>query len=229
MDDSLRWPHLIVLAKAPVPGRAKTRLCPPCTPRQAADIAAAALADTLATVDQLAHHLRVRPALVLDGEPGYWLPRGIPVFPQRGAGLDERIAAAFDDVGGPALLIGMDTPQVTTSLLTECLGALSAPGVSAVLGPADDGGFWAVGLREANARAFVGVPMSTSYTGATQRARLDALGLVVADLPPLGDVDEWSDALLLPVAPDSRFARTLADVRREMAATGRVAAAPARG
>ena len=95
-------PGLIAIAKAPVPGMAKTRLCPPCTPVQAAAIAEAALADTLLAVMGVAG---VKPVLALDGTPGVWLPRSMDVIRQRHGGLDRRLAWAFDDCGGPALLI----------------------------------------------------------------------------------------------------------------------------
>ena len=94
---------LLVIAKAPVAGRVKTRLTPPCSPADAAGLAAAALADTLAAVAR--SRRAARRVLVLDGEPGPWIPRGFDVLPQRGDGLAARLAAAFCDVGGPALLI----------------------------------------------------------------------------------------------------------------------------
>src|SRR5205807_5507305 len=87
---------IIVLAKAPVPGRVKTRLCPPCDPAQAARLAEAALVDTLRAVAAPRWDRRV---LVLDGTPGPWLPGRFEVLPQRGDGLDERLAHAFTDVG----------------------------------------------------------------------------------------------------------------------------------
>src|SRR5436305_118011 len=113
---------LIVIAKAPVPGLVKTRLCPPCTPAEAAGLAEAALSDTLACVLATPVDRRV---VVLDGQPGDWLPDGFEVYAQRGDGLDERLAAAFSDVGGPALIVGMDTPQLTVELLLEGLDALA--------------------------------------------------------------------------------------------------------
>lgn len=201
-------PALLVIAKAPVPGRAKTRLCPPLRPEQAAAVAEAALADTLAAVTATAARRRV---LVLDGEPGRWLPAGLEIVPQRGDGLAERLAAAFADVGEPALLVGMDTPQVTPELLERSLALLAAEGTDAVLGPADDGGYWAIGLRRPDPRAFADVPMSTAATGAEQRARLRALGLRVADLPGLRDVDTIADARAVAAeAPGSRFAAAVA-------------------
>ena len=197
----------MVLAKAPRPGHSKTRLCPPCTPRDAAALARAALADTL---DAVLATPAARRVLVLDGPVGDWLASGIEVVAQRGAGLDERLAHAFADVGGPALLVGMDTPQVTRDDLAGGLERLAAPGVDAVLGPAADGGYWAIGLREAQPRAFLGVPMSTAWTGRAQHARLRRLGLRVALLPALRDVDRIADArAVAALAPAGRFARAL--------------------
>jgi uncharacterized protein len=199
---------LMVLAKAPRPGRSKTRLCPPCTPRDAAALARAALADTL---DAVLATPAARRVLVLDGPVGDWLAPGVEVVAQRGAGLDERLAHAFADVGGPALLVGMDTPQVTRGDLARGLERLAAPGVDAVLGPATDGGYWAIGLREAQPRAFLGVPMSTARTGRAQHERLRRLGLRVALLPALRDVDRIADArAVAALAPAGRFARALA-------------------
>jgi rSAM/selenodomain-associated transferase 1 len=198
---------LAVIAKAPLPGRAKTRLCPPCTPEEAAHLAAAALRDTLAAV--LAAPTRRR-LLFFDGElPGWALP-GFEVIPQRGDTLDERLAAAFEDAAGPTLLIGMDTPQVTAALLAHCLAALEQPGVDAVLGPALDGGYWAIGLRAPDSSAFLGIPMSTPGTGEAQLERLHELGLRVRMLPRLRDVDEFDDARAAAEAgPRTLFAAAL--------------------
>ena len=190
---------LLIIAKQPVPGRVKTRLVPPCTHEEAASLAEAALADTL-------HALLLAPArrrvLVLDGEPGPWLPPGFDILPQCGGGLDERLAAAFAAIEGPALLVGMDTPQVTPGLLTVDWRAADA-----WFGPAADGGFWALGLRTPDPALLRGVPMSTAQTGAVQRARLLAAGLRVADLPELRDVDTAADAVTVArEAPRTRFA-----------------------
>jgi rSAM/selenodomain-associated transferase 1 len=199
---------LVVLAKAPRAGRSKTRLCPPCTPAQAAALARAALADTL---DAVLATPAARRVLVLDGPAGNWVPAGVDVIGQRGDGLDERLAHAFADVGEPALLVGMDTPQVTPADLVDGLARLLAPGTDAVLGPAPDGGYWAIGLRAPDPRAFLGVPMSTARTGRAQLARLRALGLRVALLPARRDVDRIADArAVAALAPGGRFARALA-------------------
>ena len=204
---------VIVLAKTPRAGFVKTRLTPPCTAQQAADLAEAALADTLAAVAAAAVDRRV---LVLDGAVGDWLPPGFAVLPQRGDGLAERLTSAYADVlsdraRAPTLLVGMDTPQVTAALIESSLDALSRAGVGAVLGAAVDGGWWAVGLHEYETRAFVGIPMSTPDTGRRQRERLARLGLHIDDLAELRDVDVWDDALAVATeAPGSAFARVVA-------------------
>ncbi|MGW4085743.1 TIGR04282 family arsenosugar biosynthesis glycosyltransferase [Streptomyces sp. NPDC004822] len=192
---------LLVIAKEPRPGRVKTRLTPPFTPEEAAALAEAALADTLDAVARTPARRRV---LVLDGAPGPWLPPGFDVVPQTTGGLDERLAAAFAACDGPALLIGMDTPQVTPDLLT-----VDWADCDAYFGRARDGGFWALGLAEPDPDRLRGVPMSQPYTGAAQRARL--AGLRVRDLPSLRDVDTAHDAgLVAAAAPGGRFATALA-------------------
>ena len=208
MPESAEQVHLLVLAKAPVAGRVKTRLCPPFTPEQAAQLAEAALQDTLAAVAGTPALART---VVLDGRPGDWLPPSFSVLPQRGAGLDERLAAAYDDAWAlrpaPLLLVGMDTPQVTPALLGAAVGRLLSAGTDAVLGRAADGGWWALGLRRPDASLLLGVPMSTDGTGAAQQARLAGAGLRVAPLPVLTDVDDAEAARTVAgQCPMSRFA-----------------------
>jgi uncharacterized protein len=194
---------LLVIAKEPLAGRVKTRLTPPFTPREAAELAEAALADTLYAVAAAPATRRV---LFLDGAPGPWLPPGFEVLPQCAGGLDERLADAFAHCSGPALLIGMDTPQVTPELLT-----VDFAGCDAYLGAAEDGGFWALGLAEPAPALLRGVPMSTPVTGAVQRERLLAAGLRVRELPRLRDVDTAADAhAVAALAPHGRFAARLA-------------------
>lgn len=201
---------LLVLAKAPVAGAVKTRLCPPLAPAQAAALAEAALQDTLAAILATSVARRV---LVLDGEPGAWMPPGVELLSQRSGGLATRLGDAFADIACPALLIGMDTPQVTPALLSASLDRLREPGNDAVLGDTEDGGYWAIGLRRADRRVFEGVPMSTDRTGAAQRARLRALGLQVGELAVLRDVDRFADAVAVArEAPLTRFAQAVAAV-----------------
>lgn len=209
---------LAIIAKAPLAGRSKTRLCPPLTPGQAAALADAALRDTLGAVLATPAARRV---LVLDGDPGPWLPPGVEVIPQRGDGLAERLASAFEDLGDRTLLIGMDTPQVTPAELSDGLAALAA-GASAVLGLAADGGYWAIGLGTPDPAVFRGVPMSVAHTGSVQLRRLmTTYGGAPLMLPRLQDVDFIEDALAVAErAPRTRFAAAV----RALDATGRLAA-----
>ncbi|WP_232665621.1 TIGR04282 family arsenosugar biosynthesis glycosyltransferase [Pseudonocardia sp. TRM90224] len=219
---------MIVLAKAPVPGQVKTRLCPPATPAEAADIAAAALLDTLDAVrgvpggrlvvpmagrlDRAARGCELEAAL-----------RGVPTPAQRGADLGERIAAAHIDAacGLPTFQIGMDTPQVEPALLAESAAHLLRPGgVDAVLGPATDGGWWALGLRDPRAAALVAsVPTSRADTGERTVQALRSAGLRVGSLPELTDVDTAADALRVrAAAPRTRFAAAVDRVAQLVAA-----------
>ncbi|MFD4129668.1 DUF2064 domain-containing protein [Streptomyces globisporus] len=199
--------ELLVIAKEPVAGRVKTRLCPPFSPVEAAELATAALTDTLETLLTLPARRRV---LVLDGRPGPWAPPGFEVVPQSAGGLDERLAAAFGGCTGPALLVGMDTPQLTAGLLAPALAPDAWDGCGAWFGPAEDGGFWALGLAEPDPALLRGVPMSLPETGAVQRSRLVEAGLTVRDLPVLVDVDTAADAhRVAAAAPGGRFATVL--------------------
>jgi rSAM/selenodomain-associated transferase 1 len=213
--------QLLVIAKAPVPGHTKTRLTPPCSPRQAAAIAAAALGDTL---DAARRVPGARVVVVLDGATDGLDLAGCAVVPQVKGDLGTRLAAAFTDAqaggGIPTLLLGMDTPQVSPALLTRCLDRLEAAGPgTAVLGPSTDGGWWALGLHAAApARALARVPMSRTDTGARTRAALEDTGLAVTDLPVLTDIDHFPDALAVAdrCAAFSRTARTVHRVARAL-------------
>ncbi len=196
---TLTVPALIVMAKAPIPGRVKTRLCPPCTPREAAAVAAAALADTLAAVAACGAGRKV---LALEGAPGPWLPPGFDVIPQRGATFNDRLTSAWSDTGGPGLQIGMDTPQVTAAELDGLLTTLDrAAGRPAVLGLALDGGWWIIGWRSADPSAvFAGIPMSAATTARAQETRLRALGFDVIRAEPKRDIDTIDDLVAVTAA-----------------------------
>jgi rSAM/selenodomain-associated transferase 1 len=200
--------QIMVIAKEPVPGRVKTRLTPAYTPAEAADLAATALADTLAAVASADVARRV---LALAGTPGPWLPPGFDVIAQRGGDLDERIAWALADAlvtcPAPLVLIGMDTPQVTPGLLAQAVEPLVSGTADATFGPAEDGGFWLLGLREIDPALVLGVPMSRADTGSLQLARLRHAGLRVHLLPELADVDTAAEAERIAAAtPGSAFA-----------------------
>ncbi|MFR9730619.1 DUF2064 domain-containing protein [Saccharopolyspora sp. MS10] len=215
---------LLVVAKAPVPRRAKTRLTPPASAEQAASIAAAGLLDTLdaaagtglptvvAWTGETAAAARVE-------EVRAALAR-VQVVEQRGDGFAERLVAAHADTGAlhpgePILQIGMDTPQLTPRILARSLDRLGgAAPPDAVLGAAEDGGWWALGvLRARHAEALLEVPMSTAETGARTVEALRSRGLRVEPLPTLSDVDTMADAAsVAATVPASRFAAAVAAV-----------------
>ena len=211
--------QLVVITKAPVPGRSKTRLTPPCTPEQAAEIAAAAVGDTLDVVRDTPVQRRV---VALDGAPGDLDLAGCVVVPQVEGDLGTRLAHAFADAMDtpdgdlPTLLIGMDTPQVTAELLTGSLDRLVAAGRgTAVLGTAPDGGWWALGVQTPVAALVLsGVPMSRDDTAVLTRAALELAGLTVLDLPPLTDIDHFPDALSVAAEcpPGSRTRRVVDEI-----------------
>ncbi len=202
---------LIVLAKQCVPGRVKTRLHPPLSLEQAAELAAACLADTMEAALAVRCDRRL---LWFDGAPP--AHDGFEVRQQPSGGLDRRIGAAFDACRGRTLLIGMDTPQVDPAVLQS---VLDDPRDGAWFGPAEDGGFWALGLDAPAGDLVRGVPMSTPGTGAAQRARLVEAGLQVHGLPRLVDVDTIESAAeVAAAAPGTRFAGVLAGLRDGAAA-----------
>jgi glycosyltransferase A (GT-A) superfamily protein (DUF2064 family) len=215
---------LLVVAKAPVPGSAKTRLCPPATAEQAAEIAAAALLDTL---DAVVATPAVTPVIALDGDlaqaaRGDQIRRALPgwaVLDQHGATFGERLCTAHADVaarypGRPVLQIGMDTPHLHWSLLDAAARRLDN-GAQALLGAALDGGWWALGLHDpTDACALRAVPTSRPDTGARTRRALRGRGLRVEALPAMSDVDTMADAVkVAATVPGGRFAAAVFDLR----------------
>ncbi len=201
---TVRSVFVLVVAKEPVPGKVKTRLCPPCSPAQAASLAEAALHDTFdAAIACGADEV----IAALDGAPGAWLPEGVRIVAQPPLSFAQRLEAVWSATEGPGVQIGMDTPQVSAELLDDAIERLGETGTDAVLGPATDGGWWAIGLRRHQPGVFRGVPMSRPDTGRHQRRRLVELGLRVRPLPRLRDVDHFDDARsVAAAAPASRFA-----------------------
>ncbi|MEB4208640.1 TIGR04282 family arsenosugar biosynthesis glycosyltransferase [Mycobacterium sp. 94-17] len=206
---------LLVVAKAPEPGRAKTRLAATVGDRVAAEIAAAALLDTLDAVAAAPAAARV---VALTGDldaaaNSAEIRRRLASFTvigQRGADFAARLVNAHADAAGglPVLQIGMDTPQVSADLLAGCARRLlEAP---AVLGPARDGGWWVLGVAEpAMARCLRTVPMSAPDTGDLTLKALRDNGIDVVTVETLADVDFVDDVAVVRDAcgPTSRFAR----------------------
>ncbi len=206
---------LLVVAKAPEPGKAKTRLAATVGDRVAAEIAAAALLDTLDAVAAAPVAARVVAFTGdLDGAACAAEIRqrleSFTVIAQRGEQFADRLANAHADSadGYPVLQIGMDTPQVTAELLSGCARELlDAP---AVLGLAHDGGWWALGVAEPGmAECLRAVPMSRADTGELTLQALRRSGVEVTRVQPLPDVDVVDDVAAVREAcgPRSRFAR----------------------
>jgi rSAM/selenodomain-associated transferase 1 len=203
---------MLVVAKAPEAGRVKTRLGAEIGMERAAAVAAAALLDTLAACTAAAGVRHCH--LSLDGDldravRGRELREalaGWTVHPQQGADFGARLADAHARVLGPVVQVGMDTPHLTRDLLLGAAAGLA--GHDAVLGPAEDGGWWVLALRDpARASVLRDVPMSTPTTGADTRAALTDAGLDVGTTTMLRDVDDAADAdAVARLVPGSRFA-----------------------
>jgi glycosyltransferase A (GT-A) superfamily protein (DUF2064 family) len=207
---------LLVVAKAPVPGLAKTRLAATIGDAAAADFAAAALLDTLDAAGDAPVAARI---VALTGDLAAASRRieiesrltGFTVIEQRGAGFADRLANAHADAssaagGLPVLQIGMDTPQVTSGLLAECATALC--GIDAVLGMACDGGWWVLGVTDPEmAECLRTVSMSQPDTGAVTLRALGDTGMDVRLVAELADVDTFDDIAVVGRAclPGSRF------------------------
>ncbi|MFZ0832825.1 MAG: DUF2064 domain-containing protein, partial [Mycobacterium sp.] len=204
---------------APVPGVAKTRLASAVGPDTAADIAAAALIDTLDAVAAAPVTARV---VALTGDLDIACRSGeirrrmndFAVIPQHGSDFADRLANAHADAAAtagpqPVLQIGMDTPQVTAALLTRCCDVLLAS--PAVLGMATDGGWWVLGGHTPTAADVLrAVPMSQDDTGAVTLRALQDTGITVTLLDELRDVDTVDDVVAVRELspPDSLFVQT---------------------
>jgi glycosyltransferase A (GT-A) superfamily protein (DUF2064 family) len=200
--------QLLLIAKAPVPGRVKTRLCPPCTPEQAARVAAAALADTIAVLTATPAGRRT---IVLSGR--YRRPPGWHLVLQEGDGLAHRLSNAFVDTALPgtaSVLVGMDTPQLTPARLDALTNGLQESG--AVLGPAEDGGWWGLALRDpSHATALRDVPMSTPDTAQWTVKALRERGVRIGYGPVLRDVDTAADAWTVSAGCAGTFPAAVAE------------------
>jgi glycosyltransferase A (GT-A) superfamily protein (DUF2064 family) len=209
--------RVLVVAKSPVPGRVKTRVGADVGMELAAELAAAALLDTLRSCVAAVGVDRCRLALegdIADSPYAARLTASLEdwgVLAQRGVGLAERLAFSHLDLvaeaDGPVVQIGMDTPQVTADDLVDLINLLAEH--DAVLADAEDGGWWALGLRDPRrAEHLVGVPMSTPHTAALTRAAFEGAGLSVGHAPVLRDVDtlEDADAVAADCGEGSEFA-----------------------
>jgi glycosyltransferase A (GT-A) superfamily protein (DUF2064 family) len=208
-------PRVLVVAKAPVAGQAKTRLAHGVGARLAAELAAASLLDTLRAGAEAVGVADCHLALTGDlraAARGTEVRRalaGWTVHDQRGPDLATRLANAHLGMptGRPVVQVGMDTPQLRPADLTAAGGLHDEQ--DAVLGPAADGGWWLLALRDPRrAGGLASVAMSSPSTHDDTRRALEEDGLVVGRTSELRDVDTADDAEAVALeAPDTEFAR----------------------
>ncbi len=195
-----------IMCKAPINGASKTRLCPPLTPTEAAQLSRCFIADLASALDSVPAEADGCGIAVYTpaGEESAFeglLPQRFGMLLQRGADLGERLLGATEDLlaaGFAAVcLINSDSPTLPTALLERTAEALRFPGERIVLGPAIDGGYYLIGLKHPHRPLFDGVPWSTSQVLAQTLARAAALRLPVAVLPTWYDVDDAGTLQLL--------------------------------
>jgi rSAM/selenodomain-associated transferase 1 len=222
---------VLVVAKAPVPGRSKTRLVPPLSAVQAAELGAALLLDTLDACRAEAARDGFRVALLhADAEDAPILARlagrEADLVLQDGRGLEDALARGVErHVGdGPVALLSGDVPGLPPGALGRAFAALEG-GADVVLGPARDGGYWLIAMRELHEAPFRGVPWSTPAAFGVTLSRCHEAGLRVHVLEPWRDVDTLPDLDALLAEFDTLPPRT-ADIVRELAASGLLSGAP---
>jgi rSAM/selenodomain-associated transferase 1 len=185
-----------LMAKAPFEGEVKTRLVPPLTAREAAALNICFLRDMAANI----HSISEASGLVVYTPAGAEsafdgvLPEGFSFLAQRGASLGERLCNATDDLlrqgYGAVCLINSDSPTLPRSILVQALGSLAKDGDRVVLGAAEDGGYYLIGLKHAHRNLFNEIAWSTSDVLARTRQRAAEIDLPVELLPPWYDVDD---------------------------------------
>ena len=195
-------PRIVIFAKAPVAGLAKTRLIPALGAQGAARLAAALLKHAVAQA--LASgvgpvELCVTPAPADPLWSGLALQATLTWSDQGDGDLGERMARAAQrvlDAGEPVLLMGTDCPDLTAGRIREAAASLTA--ADAALVPAFDGGYVLLGLNRFDASLFAGIAWSTASVAQVTRARVEQLGWSLRTLPTLHDIDEPADLRWLP-------------------------------
>jgi uncharacterized protein len=190
---------LAVMAKAPRPGKVKTRLAPPLTLDQAAAINVCFLRDTaenIAAVAASGHAAGVISYTPIGDEALFdnLLPAEFTLVPQRGDGFGERLLATAEDLlacgYGSVCLIDSDSPTVPTLAFEQAVAELARPGDRIVLGPSHDGGYYLIGLKRAHPEPFAKINWSTSTVFAETLEAAKKADLEVVILPLWYDVDD---------------------------------------
>ena len=189
---------LCIMAKAPEAGRVKTRLCPPLSPDDAAELYRCFLLDKIAQVREVAGaepvlaYAPAQAAAVFEA-----LAPGFTLLPQRGADLTARLVAVcaelFRNGCDAAIMIDSDTPTLPTARLERAVAFMSGGGHDLVLGPSEDGGYYLIGLRRPHPELFEGMRWSTPTVLEETLRRARALGLSVDHAAAWYDVDTAAD------------------------------------
>ncbi len=190
-------PVIIVMVKAPVPGTVKTRLVPPLTADSAAALAAALVQDAVRSARQIAEVLIAYAPdggnLLLEG----LLPGDLHWTAQQGGDLGERMEAAMTDAAAsgfsPLVVIGTDSPTLPPAYIAEAIQTLQRNSADIVLGPAEDGGYYLVGVQRPQPGLFDRVAWSTEAALSQTAANAARLSLRCHLLPPWHDVDTGED------------------------------------
>ena len=190
---------LAVMARAPVPGRCKTRLGASLGPAGAAALYRAMLLDSLAALARVPGARRVVMAAPEDdgvaalGALAREVDGDWSIVAQRGEGLGARLLDSLTTLttGGAAILLASDSPTLPVSALSAALPSLG--GTHALLGACDDGGYWALGAPRAEGRLFDDIPWSTAEVAAATRSRMRMLAWTWSELPTCFDVDGLVD------------------------------------
>jgi uncharacterized protein len=184
-----------VIAKAPVPGRAKTRLAPPLTPAQAASLQAALLLDTLDACRTELEDVAILHANPAEADELARLAPGTPLVLQEGCGLEDALAGALASAG-PAAVVSSDVPGLPVGALARAVAALEE-GADVVLGPALDGGYWLIAMAAFHPEPLRDIPWSTPAVLAVTLERCRSAGLEVELLQPWRDLDTAVDLAFL--------------------------------
>lgn len=188
-----------IMAKAPQPGEVKTRLCPPLSHREAAELYRCFLLDKIGQVNSLPRTTHVVSYTPTDSRSWFeaLTPPHFLLIPQRGDDLGARLLSAFDQLFAQGyaqvIVIDSDTPTLPTTYLEQALGLIAARGNDVVLGPTEDGGYYLIGLRRAYCELFERMPWSTPQVFTETRRRSAQHGLTVACTAPWYDVDTPAD------------------------------------
>jgi uncharacterized protein len=205
MDGGDARPVIAIVAKAPRPGAVKTRLCPPLTAEDAAELHRAFVADK---VEQVRSVTAARGAIVYTPDEGRGffesLAPDFVLIPQQGSDLGARLVTSFEwffaEGYRAAAFIDSDSPTLPREFLLQALDLMASPDVDVVLGPSADGGYYLIGLRVARPELFSHMPWSTPRMFAETADRARELGLRVALLPLWFDVDTVLDLVRLESA-----------------------------